>query len=105
MSWLMGVCIFGPFVMLCPCGACLSHAAEGTRNCLAGVQGLTCSPCVLSACSPPDGREVYLADEAYDEVKGVPEVSACRYNNTGAVGWQLYSLPLALAHTPPGTRG
>ena len=55
--------------------------------------------------STADGREVFMADEAYDEVKGVPEVSACRYNNTGAVGWPLYSLPLALAHTPPGTRG
>jgi hypothetical protein len=30
----------------------------------------------LALCVPTaDGREVFMADEAYDEVRGVPEVS------------------------------
>ena len=52
-SWLMGLCLFGPLVIFCPCGACASAARGGgvpgvraaERLCVllwAACQGLVC---------------------------------------------------------------
>ena len=54
----------------------------------------------LTCASTADGREVYMADEAYDEVKGVPEVSAVCCSRRPALGSGL-----TVTAATPGTRG